>query len=385
MLESDGGVFRPLGFGFTGNDSRARDRAERGHAARRDPGGCSRAVGRRRRHRPERRRRRRCPRCRSTWMGRSTSSYHHTAADTVDKLDPLDVARCVAAVAVMSYVSRTAANGWAKRVERGTTNGRTRGRARARQRPRLSHGRTQACTLQLEATARAGVTIVPRHSPRPIRAQPSRSHHPRKTTSSPSSRKRRVSPLGSVIGSRPAPGQLQQAPARLARRARHRAGAEQIAGRRLQPLLAWWVSSCADRPVEMPQARSADDVRRDLALRACARSTSATSSRRSMPAALALLRAVEIRQRRGIAVGPQERRRAKRLERVERHDPRRDRRREALGEKRTERLVFPRLDVARGPVVQQAHAEEVLLGLVDRDRRRRARCPGPMKTPTSSS
>ena len=30
--------------------------------------------------------------------------YHHTAADTVDKLDPLDVARCAAAVAVMSYV-----------------------------------------------------------------------------------------------------------------------------------------------------------------------------------------------------------------------------------------------------------------------------------------
>ena len=30
--------------------------------------------------------------------------YHHTAADTVDKLDPLDVGRCTAAVAVMGYV-----------------------------------------------------------------------------------------------------------------------------------------------------------------------------------------------------------------------------------------------------------------------------------------
>ena len=30
--------------------------------------------------------------------------YHHTEADTVDKLDPVDVARCVAAVAVMAYV-----------------------------------------------------------------------------------------------------------------------------------------------------------------------------------------------------------------------------------------------------------------------------------------
>lgn len=31
--------------------------------------------------------------------------YHHTEADTPDKLDPADVARCVAALAVMSYVA----------------------------------------------------------------------------------------------------------------------------------------------------------------------------------------------------------------------------------------------------------------------------------------
>ena len=30
--------------------------------------------------------------------------YHHTEADTVDKLDPVDVARSVAAIAVMAYV-----------------------------------------------------------------------------------------------------------------------------------------------------------------------------------------------------------------------------------------------------------------------------------------
>ena len=29
---------------------------------------------------------------------------HHTAADTVDKIDPLDIARSSAAVAVMTYV-----------------------------------------------------------------------------------------------------------------------------------------------------------------------------------------------------------------------------------------------------------------------------------------
>ena len=30
--------------------------------------------------------------------------YHHTAADTVDKLDALDMARCAAAVAIVAYV-----------------------------------------------------------------------------------------------------------------------------------------------------------------------------------------------------------------------------------------------------------------------------------------
>jgi carboxypeptidase Q len=31
--------------------------------------------------------------------------YHHTAADTPDKLDPRDMARSVAAIAVMAYVA----------------------------------------------------------------------------------------------------------------------------------------------------------------------------------------------------------------------------------------------------------------------------------------
>ena len=30
--------------------------------------------------------------------------YHHTNADTLEKLDPDEVARCVAAMAVMAYV-----------------------------------------------------------------------------------------------------------------------------------------------------------------------------------------------------------------------------------------------------------------------------------------
>ena len=31
--------------------------------------------------------------------------YHHTNGDTLDKLDPAEVARCVAAMAVMAYVA----------------------------------------------------------------------------------------------------------------------------------------------------------------------------------------------------------------------------------------------------------------------------------------
>jgi carboxypeptidase Q len=30
--------------------------------------------------------------------------YHHSEGDTLDKLDPADLARCIAAMAVMAYV-----------------------------------------------------------------------------------------------------------------------------------------------------------------------------------------------------------------------------------------------------------------------------------------
>jgi carboxypeptidase Q len=103
MLESDGGVFRPHGFGFTGNDSA---RASVQGIATLLAGIQADAVG---------------PSGGGADIGPSVQAgqipamaldvdgtkyflYHHTAADTVDKLDPLDVARCAAAVAVMSYV-----------------------------------------------------------------------------------------------------------------------------------------------------------------------------------------------------------------------------------------------------------------------------------------
>jgi carboxypeptidase Q len=31
-------------------------------------------------------------------------TIHHTEADTIDRIDPADIARCVAALAVMGYV-----------------------------------------------------------------------------------------------------------------------------------------------------------------------------------------------------------------------------------------------------------------------------------------
>ena len=68
--------------------------------------------------------------------------------------------------------------------------------------------------------------MVPRHSPKPMPAKPRAAQCARRITSSPSSRKRRVSPPGSVSGSRPAAGDLQQAAELARRRAGDRAGAE---------------------------------------------------------------------------------------------------------------------------------------------------------------
>ena len=103
MLESDSGVFRPLGFGISGNDAARAAVTEiagllRGIGASRvTQGGGGADIG---------------PSVRAAQIpGMSLDTegsryflYHHTAADTVDKLDPADMALCVAAVAVMTYV-----------------------------------------------------------------------------------------------------------------------------------------------------------------------------------------------------------------------------------------------------------------------------------------
>ena len=101
-IESDGGVFKPLGFGFTGSDSAfaivrqigsllaaigAGDIVKGGGGA--DIGPIM-ALG--------------VPGLGLNVDGTKYFWYHHTDADTVDKLDQRDVALCVATMAIMAYV-----------------------------------------------------------------------------------------------------------------------------------------------------------------------------------------------------------------------------------------------------------------------------------------
>jgi carboxypeptidase Q len=103
MMESDGGVFRPLGFGFSGNDV-ARDTVKAiatlltGIAADQiSPGGGGADIG------PSIQEAR-IPGMSLEVDGAKYFLIHHTPADTIDKIDPIEMAKCAAAVAVMAYV-----------------------------------------------------------------------------------------------------------------------------------------------------------------------------------------------------------------------------------------------------------------------------------------
>jgi carboxypeptidase Q len=100
-VESDGGVFKPEGFGFTGSDEAFEMIRDIGRLL--EPlemsisrGGGGADIG---------------PLMDEgvPGMGLQVDGsryfwYHHTEADTVDKLDPEEMAMCVAAMAVMTYV-----------------------------------------------------------------------------------------------------------------------------------------------------------------------------------------------------------------------------------------------------------------------------------------
>jgi carboxypeptidase Q len=102
MFESDSGVFRPTGFGFTGSDVGRTRVTEIATLLRGIQADKISAVGEGADIAP------------SVEAGRIPSMsldvdgnyflIHHTPADTVDKIDPMDMSRASAAIAVLSYV-----------------------------------------------------------------------------------------------------------------------------------------------------------------------------------------------------------------------------------------------------------------------------------------
>ncbi len=101
-MESDAGVFRPYGFGFTGSDEAFEivravgsllDRIGAGQVSRGGGGADISPLMRRG-----------VPGMGLRVDGSRYFWYHHTEADTLDKLDPNEFALCVATMAVMAYV-----------------------------------------------------------------------------------------------------------------------------------------------------------------------------------------------------------------------------------------------------------------------------------------
>src|SRR5258708_40300756 len=99
MLESDGGVFRPLGFGFSGSDT-ARETVRTiatlltGIAADQvNPGGGGADIG------PSMQEAH-VPGMSLDVEGSKYFLIHQTPADTPDKIDPVELARCQSAVSV---------------------------------------------------------------------------------------------------------------------------------------------------------------------------------------------------------------------------------------------------------------------------------------------
>src|SRR5262249_7480176 len=156
-------------------------------------------------------------------------------------------------------------------------------------------------------------------------------------------------------------GQLQQRSRRGRLRARLCTGPQQIPWLQVAAIHGVVSEHLAHRPPRVAKARVRQALRR-CAVRAHARRLEPCLELNIESACGAPGITVDIAEGRGPARRPAPGN-AKGRERLERHYPGRDRRCEALAEKRAERLIFPRLYVARRPVVQQAQAEHVALRL----------------------
>jgi carboxypeptidase Q len=103
-MESDGGVFQPTGFAFAGSDSAT--------ALVRQAASLLESIGATAVERVSQSPdadigplvEQRVPGIGLKVDGTRYFWYHHSQGDTLDKLDPAEVARCVAAMAVMAYV-----------------------------------------------------------------------------------------------------------------------------------------------------------------------------------------------------------------------------------------------------------------------------------------
>ena len=170
-------------------------------------------------------------------------------------------------------------------------------------------------------------------------------------TSSPSARKVRRLPSGSVSGSRPPQLSSSSDPYSSGAGPTDRPAGEEVAGSRRRPVGRQVGELLGGGPVGGPERRAGDHVPVEPDLEG--------EVQGGVPGV------DEVGQQRDVARGRGD---ARVLERRPRHHPRRDRRRERLAEERAQRHVLPGLHVAGGPVVHQHHAEEVVGGLADRDR-----------------
>src|SRR5579883_85204 len=154
----------------------------------------------------------------------------------------------------------------------------------------------------------------------------------------------------------PAPGQLEQAPAILLLRPGNRSARDQIARAQvasvrcvmrhhLRRCPVHMAECCFAQPYRFPQPRR---LQKHLQL--------------NIESAL---RRPQIPERRCFM---RRRFRPKWLQRFERNHPRRNAGREIFRQKRAERLIFPALNIARRPVVQQTKTRDVFLRPADRDR-----------------